>query len=48
MNPLPRNAALFGYVSRLERGAGNRPAGAIETLANALKVEITELFKTQR
>jgi transcriptional regulator with XRE-family HTH domain len=36
------------YMSRLERGAGSNPSlNAIQTLANALNVEIIELFKTQ-
>lgn len=35
------------YMSRLERGAGNPSLDAIQTLADALNVEIVELFKTQ-
>jgi transcriptional regulator with XRE-family HTH domain len=36
------------YMSRLERGAGNPSLDAIQALADALDVEITELFMTKR
>nr|WP_091659441.1 helix-turn-helix transcriptional regulator [Massilia sp. PDC64] len=32
------------YMSRLERGAGNPSLDAIQTLADALGVEVVELF----
>lgn len=32
------------YMSRVERGAGNPSLDAIETIASALKVEISTLF----
>lgn len=33
------------YMSRLERGAGNPSLNAIETLAEALDVDVVDLFK---
>ncbi|MGA0569604.1 helix-turn-helix domain-containing protein [Variovorax sp. VNK109] len=32
------------YMSRIERGLGNPSLDAIEVLANALQVEVAELF----
>ena len=33
------------YMSRIERGAGNPSLDAIQALADALGVEVVELFK---
>lgn len=32
------------YMSRLERGAGNPSLDAIQTLADALQIEVVDLF----